>query len=1018
MARCWNRGRIRAQAGADKFKDKFDKGMFCNFESEEKKMKSILIRLGLLAVMISALAGCGSGSTGPAGAPGAPGTPGASGTGGSVVASNLSSDQWLALKPNINPASISVNMSGGQPVVKFAVTDQYGNPLIGLGGQSQSSTALTPKNYNMFFTLAKLVPGTPAQTAGTSTPSKWVSYLVTKPVASGTANASPVTDGLTWAGTYPTPEQEGTLVDNGDGTYQYTFLRNVTHAKAIVGTLTDAGNNFKADLGDLTYDPTATTRLGIVIQGSQPGTGTNTPNAVQVTTAVPMVNTFNIGYDFRPDGGTIAATRDIVEKASCTECHQGRGIGHITSNSGTTTNPSNGVPAGAFIGRNDPRLCVTCHTDQTKYGFVSVTEGLDSAGGPTLKTAYYRTAAAGLAGSDTYTGQAAFTYPRMIHQTHMGNQLVKTGYNLNGHCNDPRDPLYNSAKATANSAQCYNLLQLPQDVRNCTKCHDGSATAVNKTTDGNNWMNVPSRLACGACHDGIDFTTGAGITLIDKATDVKNKVAIGTSHTGHQGGAQPDDTMCSSCHGPATMPLYHGPIPVINTGGKLAIDTSSPENATRMPASAAASLRTMSATITGAAISSTDGSVTVNFTVTDSAGGPVDDATVVAGTNTVPYVVPVTAGTSPASLPFKSLNFTLAKLMPAANGASTYWKSYTGKCNVNNATPNPDMVALETTPGNATTIPATAYHNILQGYSEIQYGQAAVAPTGTSAGKPAMAPGVLTDLGGGKWTYKFALVNASTPGDIRTITSAINLNTTAPGAAGEPYNWTHVPTCPDPNAGYDPTLTHRIGMIFNKNDSLGADNTTNATYDFTPNGNKTAQTRNIVTMASCATCHAGRKIHKGYATELCVTCHNQNTSDPSDSDPNVTVDLKRIVHKLHYKGTDFWVHGETFGTGSMTGYPGNVMKCTVCHNENAVKPATSTTDGNSSKTAGSALENAANWYSTPTAEACGTCHDDTVATAHIQNTGIAGGVEMCTVCHGAGAASGLDAKTVHSKLLP
>ena len=98
-------------------------------------MKSTLIRLGLLAVMISALAGCGGASDG---APGAPGAPGTDGTSGNVVtATSLTADQWLVLKPTIDPASISVTINS-PPVVKFKVTDdQYGNPLVGLGGQVQ-----------------------------------------------------------------------------------------------------------------------------------------------------------------------------------------------------------------------------------------------------------------------------------------------------------------------------------------------------------------------------------------------------------------------------------------------------------------------------------------------------------------------------------------------------------------------------------------------------------------------------------------------------------------------------------------------------------------------------------------------------------------------------------------------------------------------------------------------------------------------------------------------------------------
>src|SRR5450631_4724642 len=122
-------------------------------------MKSIFIRIGLLALIISGLAGCGGGgSDGAAGAPGAPGTPGTSGN--VVNAASLSSDQWLALKPSIDPASVSINMSSGKPVVKFTVTDGNGNVLSGLGGQALSKlnaiNGIPASNYNISFTLAKL----------------------------------------------------------------------------------------------------------------------------------------------------------------------------------------------------------------------------------------------------------------------------------------------------------------------------------------------------------------------------------------------------------------------------------------------------------------------------------------------------------------------------------------------------------------------------------------------------------------------------------------------------------------------------------------------------------------------------------------------------------------------------------------------------------------------------------------------------------------------------------------------
>ena len=41
----------------------------------------------------------------------------------------------------------------------------------------------------------------------------------------------------------------------------------------------------------------------------------------------------------------------------------------------------------------------------------------------------------------------------------------------------------------------YNEVLFPQDLRNCTKCHDGSATSTAQTAQGDNWKNAPSQRA-------------------------------------------------------------------------------------------------------------------------------------------------------------------------------------------------------------------------------------------------------------------------------------------------------------------------------------------------------------------------------------------------------------------------------------------------------------------------------------------------------------------------------------------
>jgi len=125
--------------------------MNCNFESEGKKMKSLLIRLGLLALMISGLSGCGGG-TGSAGPAGTNGTGYLINVGDNSVSPTADSiATWKALAPQVTITSVTV---GGQPVVKFTVKDAAGNAVVGLGNKSQSSSATISGLTNIGFTLA------------------------------------------------------------------------------------------------------------------------------------------------------------------------------------------------------------------------------------------------------------------------------------------------------------------------------------------------------------------------------------------------------------------------------------------------------------------------------------------------------------------------------------------------------------------------------------------------------------------------------------------------------------------------------------------------------------------------------------------------------------------------------------------------------------------------------------------------------------------------------------------------
>ncbi len=476
---------------------------------------------GMLTGAALLLAACST-QTGPAGPPGTPGPPGPSGPPGSntptvsvpsnaTPATDASAAAWAALSMNVTVTGVTIN---SPPVVNFTVKDDSGVPVTGLGNTSKGSTATVAGLSNLAFSIAKLVPGMDGS------PSQWVSYVVTSvPTTSSAATPS-----------RPSTDNTGTLVDHGDGTYTYTFYRDIKNIKSQVDGMTVSSPNNKADLGDLTYDPTLVHRLTIQLSGSAPGTGTNTPTGIEAPgyPGVALTKAVDVIYDFTPSTGAVATDsgRDIVATAKCNECHQALGgiPGDDPESSGA------GFHGGS---RNDTKYCVVCHTEQRKYGRTEAT---------------YDPATLTFSGN-TYVvdGRAIGNLPNHIHHIHMGENLAKKSYNYGG--------------------LVYNETLFPQDLRNCTKCHDGSATSTVKTAQGNNWMNAPSRRACGGCHDGINFATGKGVTIADALAGLTETTSFGGN--AHGGGAQSSDSYCSGCHSPDAIDKAHLPITPPNQNSAL-----------------------------------------------------------------------------------------------------------------------------------------------------------------------------------------------------------------------------------------------------------------------------------------------------------------------------------------------------------------------------------------------------------------------------------------------------------------
>lgn len=472
--------------------------------------------LSAAVIVAATLAGCGGGDTGAAGPAGDAGTTGPTGPAGpagpagssNINVAGLSADAWAAAKFKASVTKVTINSA---PVVEFTVTDELGNAVVGLENFTSKSTTATVASYpNVSFALAKLMPRTDAK------PSSWVSYMVTT-VPTTTAAAAP---------TRPSTDNTGKLeaVAGSAGSYKYTFFRDVTTIKAQVDAMNVSAPNDKAQLGDLTWQPSLPHRLVIQISGAARGTGTNTATGTATTPAVDMANPVNVAYDFVPATGqaltSAQLTREDVNIDSCNVCH-----GKLAFHGGG--------------GRVETRYCVVCHTEQRGYGYANSASTAGKFNASTFKETASVNAATGIT-SYNYSpdtriadGEVAGNFTTLIHKIHQGHALVKENYAYAG---------------LAFNVKGFSKLDGGQ--RMCSTCHDSKIAAT-----ADNHRNLPSRVACGACHDGIVWSTGGGSTLADKAAATAVGAIVATS--GHRGGPAADDSNCASCHTPTFIKVSH-----------------------------------------------------------------------------------------------------------------------------------------------------------------------------------------------------------------------------------------------------------------------------------------------------------------------------------------------------------------------------------------------------------------------------------------------------------------------------
>lgn len=272
----------------------------------------------------------------------------------------------------------------------------------------------------------------------------------------------------------------------GDTQYSvYTFRDYDSPTRGpIVIPWTDTPEGTYTSLGDGVYQYTFSTQLPSDYDANS--TTTLGVQAARDLTSFGLSKyVANVTYDFVPSGALVTQVRDIVRTENCNQCHD---------------------PLAVHGGnRRDTKLCVLCHQPQNTDVFTSIPAD----------------------------------FKVMIHKIHMGANLPSvTRRRLN--------VLGTSGSGTATTASGatqgpveegvlpagtpyklvnsdFSTVVWPQDVRNCTTCHQ-------KGTQSDNWKTNPSRAACGSCHDDVNFDTGQN----------------------HAGGVRADDSQCSICHPPDT----------------------------------------------------------------------------------------------------------------------------------------------------------------------------------------------------------------------------------------------------------------------------------------------------------------------------------------------------------------------------------------------------------------------------------------------------------------------------------
>jgi OmcA/MtrC family decaheme c-type cytochrome len=139
--------------------------------------------------------------------------------------------------------------------------------------------------------------------------------------------------------------------------------------------------------------------------------------------------------------------------------------------------------------------------------------------------------------------------------------------------------------------------------------------------------------------------------------------------------------------------------------------------------------------------------------------------------------------------------------------------------------------------------------------------------------------------------------------------------------------------------GVQTGLTHTV-LVSGSRTIDGTAHRASTTYDFRPDGAPPTVSREVVSDASCTTCHGELEAHGGRYTRTaqCMTCHTPQTTDP---DTGNTLDFRVMVHRIHRgaelpsveDGTPYSIigYGQSVQDFSTVEFPQEIARCESCH---------------------------------------------------------------------------------------